>query len=90
MPKDYKAQRSKQTAAQPALSIPKGGLQSDPDSTGTTSPVSPKTPADEGIEFFQSPIKQGETPIRVYELPLDPDGGPNHDRSVSCSVSFKF
>lgn len=45
-------------------------------------PPSPKTPADEGIEFFQSQPTPGEPPIRVYELRLDPDGGPNKSGSV--------
>ncbi|CAL1714662.1 unnamed protein product [Somion occarium] len=44
-------------------------------------PKTPKTPADEGIDFFESAFTQGEEPIRVYELQLDPDGGPNKDRS---------
>lgn len=42
----------------------------------------PKTPADEGIDFFESAIKHGETPICVYELPLEPDGGPSKSREV--------
>ncbi|KAF8584023.1 glycoside hydrolase family 133 protein [Ramaria rubella] len=46
-----------------------------------TSLKTPKTPADEGIEFFQSSISLGEAPIYVYELQLDPDGGPNKDRA---------
>jgi len=37
----------------------------------------PKTPADEGIDFFQGDVLPGELPIRVYELRLDPDGGPS-------------
>ncbi|KAH7885855.1 glycoside hydrolase family 13 protein [Phlebopus sp. FC_14] len=41
----------------------------------------PKTPADEGKEFFLSEICAGEQPVRVYELRLDPDGGPNKERS---------
>ncbi|KAI9459032.1 glycoside hydrolase family 13 protein [Russula earlei] len=40
----------------------------------------PKTPADEGIDFFESAIRHGEAPIRVYELPLEPDGGPSKSR----------
>ena len=48
-----------------------------------TTPKTPKTPADEGLDFFESAIVQGEEPIKVYELQLDPDGGPNKDRSVS-------
>ncbi|KDQ61755.1 glycoside hydrolase family 13 protein [Jaapia argillacea MUCL 33604] len=44
-------------------------------------PKTPKTPADEGIEFFESAVRPGEGPIRVFELRLDPDGGPNKERS---------
>lgn len=44
-------------------------------------PATPKTPADEGIEFFQS-ATLGDQPIRVYELRLDDDGGPVKDASV--------
>ncbi|KAF9005909.1 glycoside hydrolase family 13 protein [Cyathus striatus] len=43
-------------------------------------PLTPKTPADEGIDFFQSPVADGEKPLHVYELRLDPDGGPHKDR----------
>lgn len=46
----------------------------------------PKTPADEAITFFESGFKSDE-PIRVYELALDPDGGPNKDRQVR---TFRF
>jgi len=46
-------------------------------------PNTPKTPADEGLNFFASVPPQGESPIRVYELRLDPDGGPNNDCQVS-------
>lgn len=46
-------------------------------------PSTPKTPADEGLDFFASVPSQGESPIRVYELRLDPDGGPNSDCQVS-------
>lgn len=49
-------------------------------------PKTPKTPADEGIDFFESAFKQGEEAIRVYELQLDPDGGPNKDRSVAYTL----
>ena len=47
--------------------------------------VTPKTPADEGKEFFLSERSLDERPICVYELRLDPDGGPNKDRSVSAT-----
>jgi glycogen debranching enzyme len=47
--------------------------------------VTPKTPADEGKEFFLSERSTDERPICVYELRLDPDGGPNKDRSVSAA-----
>ena len=49
----------------------------------TTAEKTPKTPADEGIEFFESAPIPGEAPIQVYELKLDPDGGPSKDKSVS-------
>jgi glycogen debranching enzyme len=63
----------------PSLSIPKTDLSL---SSPTHAPLAtPKTPADEGIEFFQS-TAQTDTPIRVYELRLDSDGGPNKDASV--------
>ncbi|EJD52078.1 hypothetical protein AURDEDRAFT_120639 [Auricularia subglabra TFB-10046 SS5] len=56
-----------------------------PPSTGAdqhsaSSLKTPKTPADEAIDFFSS-VREGEQPIQVYELELDPDGGPNKDRS---------
>lgn len=47
----------------------------------------PRTPADEAIDFFELGVKMGDEPIRVYELALDPDGGPNKDRQVAyCLV----
>lgn len=49
-------------------------------------PTTPRTPADEGKEFFLSRRSEGEQPIRVYELRLDPDGGPNKQRSASFQV----
>ena len=51
-------------------------------------PTTPKTPADEGIEFFESAFSQGQPPIRVHELRLDPDGGPNKDRAVRINISY--
>ncbi|TCD67967.1 hypothetical protein EIP91_011768 [Steccherinum ochraceum] len=50
-------------------------------SNSPTALKTPKTPADEGLDFFESALVQGEEPIKVYELQLDPDGGPNKDRS---------
>ena len=50
--------------------------------TTYSTPNIPKTPADEGVEFFQAEVHPGESPIRVYELRLDPDGGPSKDLSV--------
>ena len=47
-------------------------------------PTTPRTPADEGKEFFLSERSEGEQPIRVFELRLDPDGGPSKQRSASC------
>jgi len=51
-------------------------------STFAAEPTTPKTPADEGIEFFELASVDSKDPIRVYELQLDPDGGPNKDRAV--------
>ena len=58
-----------------------------PSPTVYSAPNTPKTPADEGIEFFQAEIHPGESPIRVYELRLDPDGGPSKELSVSSYLS---
>ena len=62
----------------PNVTIPKH----DPANINGDAPKTPKTPADEGLEFFESATIQAGQPIRVYELRLDPDGGPNKDRSV--------
>jgi glycogen debranching enzyme len=56
-----------------------------PASSAGSSPTitkTPKTPADDGIDFFESAIRHGEAPVRVYELPLEPDGGPDKSREV--------
>lgn len=56
-----------------------------PATSANSSPTitkTPKTPADDGIDFFESAIRHGEAPIRVYELPLEPDGGPSKSREV--------
>lgn len=75
----------------PSLSIPQS--QSPPNvskpgdlSPGPTTPTTPKTPADEALEFFSSTQTQGAATITVYELRLDPDGGPNKDRQVRSST----
>jgi hypothetical protein len=52
------------------------------DFSAADEPTTPKTPADEGLEFFEFASVDNKAPIRVYELPLDPDGGPNKDRAV--------
>ena len=65
------------------VSIPADGYPVDTDSK---TPKTPKTPADEGIEFFESSSVAGQAPIRVYELKLDDDGGPNKDLSVSSVI----
>ena len=71
----------------PSVIVPVGtkNVQTPP-STSPVTPVTPKTPADEGITFFESELQAGECPIRVYELHLDPDGGPNTEKSVSSRV----
>jgi glycogen debranching enzyme len=53
-----------------------------PSPTACSTPNTPKTPADEGIEFFQAEVHSGESLIPVYELKLDPDGGPSKELSV--------
>ena len=70
--------------------IPKNNVASDygQRSAGPRTPKTPKTPADEGLDFFESAFKQGEPPIQVYELRLDPDGGPNKDKSVRHVVCY--
>ncbi|KAL0579269.1 bifunctional 4-alpha-glucanotransferase/amylo-alpha-1,6-glucosidase [Marasmius crinis-equi] len=67
----------------PKVNIPKMKQPGSGGSSSNSSPTSagPKTPADEGIEFFQSAVAPGESPLRVYELRLDVDGGPHKDRS---------
>ena len=69
--------------------IPKGNVLDDKtqDSASPRTPKTPKTPADEGLDFFESAFKEGEPAIRVYELRLDPDGGPNKDKSVRAPPS---
>ncbi|KAI6024074.1 glycoside hydrolase family 13 protein [Pisolithus microcarpus] len=53
------------------------------DSTPTdiAAPSTPRTPADEGKEFFLSERSEGEAPIRVYEFKLGADGGPSKEGS---------
>lgn len=59
-------------------------------STGSSTGSSPtsaktlKTPADEGIAFFESDAQKGEPPIRVYELALEADGGPSKEIAASA------
>lgn len=76
--------RKANSKSKPLVSIPKDKKSNSSASSSTaSSPISPKTPADEAIEFFQSPAVPGESPIRVYELRLDSDGGPHKDRSYT-------
>lgn len=74
-------QQTKDTTSQ-RLGLSLSQLQPGPAEIGIA-PNTPKTPADEGKEFFLSERLEGEQPIRVYELRLDPDGGPNKQRSAS-------
>lgn len=80
MPKALK----KAKAALTSMKIPKPDLSRSNGSSPVT-PKTPKTPADEGLEFFES-VGKGDQPIHVYELRLDPDGGPNKDRAVSTPL----
>jgi hypothetical protein len=60
------------------VEIPKHSLHGSEAETIRT----PKTPQNEGISWFESDVRHGL--IQVYELTLEPDGGPNKDRAVSC------
>lgn len=62
---------------QPFISIPNS---TSVESNSPFTPVTPKTPADEGLDFFSSAVSPGQSPVSVFELRLDPDGGPNKDR----------
>jgi hypothetical protein len=42
-----------------------------------------RTPADEGIAFFEGDISKGEKDIRVWELKLEPDGSAGKQGAVS-------
>lgn len=79
MEKTRNVQRSKGGQG-PSIQIPP---KLDPSAPQESGGVTPKTPADEGIDFFQGSIAPGEAPINVYELRLDPDGGPSKELSVS-------
>ena len=68
--------------ATPTIEIPKHTFVGKHTSKSNKTPRTPKTPADEGIEFFESAGRK-DAPIQVYELKLDPDGGPSKDKAVS-------
>lgn len=42
----------------------------------------PRTPADEGIAFFEGAVGRTEGPIQVWQLDLEPDGSPTKEKSV--------
>ena len=71
--------KSKGTRSKTSLVISTGKSTA---SSATSSPTTARTPADEGIAFFESDTASGDVPIRVWELPLEPDGGPSKDREV--------
>ncbi|KAF9557321.1 glycoside hydrolase family 13 protein [Agrocybe pediades] len=80
------AKGRKNAYGRPKISIPRSKSSSRSSSfpsspSPSTAPLTPKTPADEGLEFFQSQVQPGDHPIRVYELKLDPDGGPSKELS---------
>ncbi|KXN86634.1 Glycogen debranching enzyme [Leucoagaricus sp. SymC.cos] len=64
----------------PSISIPNPPSSRPVVQDRHVTPTTPRTPADEGLDFFSSAPTHGQEPIRVYELRLDPDGGPNKDR----------
>jgi len=89
------AKGRKQAYGRPKIAIPRSkssssrssSFRSSPSPSSPTEPLTPKTPADEGIEFFQSQVLPGDPSISVYELKLDPDGGPSKELAV-CIHSF--
>ncbi|KAI0046033.1 glycoside hydrolase family 133 protein [Auriscalpium vulgare] len=75
------AARVKNSLAHPGtLTIPPAGSASSSAASSPNTAKTPRTPADEGIAFFESDIGSSEGPVRVYELPLEPDGGPSKNR----------
>jgi glycogen debranching enzyme len=75
--------RKTRSGDQPSIQIPSSGFEKEQSRNGEPiTPVTPKTPADEGIDFFEAEITEGEAPIRVYELGLDPNGGPSKRLTV--------
>ncbi|KAI6010692.1 glycoside hydrolase family 13 protein [Pisolithus orientalis] len=52
-----------------------------PCASDIAAPPTPRTPADEGKEFFLSERAEGEAPIRVYEFKLGANGGPSKEGS---------
>ncbi|KAF5316807.1 hypothetical protein D9619_006196 [Psilocybe cf. subviscida] len=73
-----KSKKSSSDRSKPSLNIPNSRS---PSNSGSSTPLTPKTPADEAIEFFQTAPQPGESPLQIYELSLDPDGGPSKELS---------
>ncbi|EPQ56459.1 glycoside hydrolase family 13 protein [Gloeophyllum trabeum ATCC 11539] len=77
-----KAENKLKNLPNPSVKIPKRNGGSSTETSPTTDGTkTPKTPADEGIEFFEFAPIAADKPIRVFELRLDPDGGPDKDKS---------
>ncbi|TDL23784.1 glycoside hydrolase family 13 protein [Rickenella mellea] len=70
-----KTEPDSKPSSKPSVTIPKEGF------APSRSKKTPKTPADEGLEFFESAVVQADVPIQVYELRLHPDGGPSKELS---------
>lgn len=64
------------------LKLPTHGAATD-STARSPAPKTPKTPADEAVNFFSNERKQGEKPVQVWELVLEDDGGPGEGKSVS-------
>lgn len=83
--------RKVKTGDQPSIQIPIVGLKKERSGDGNpVTPITPKTPADEGIDFFEAAVADDEAPIRVYELRLDPDGGPSKRLSVRDYIHLLY
>lgn len=71
-----KTEPDSKQSSKPSVTIPKEGF------APSRSKKTPKTPADEGLEFFESAVVQADVPIQVYELRLQADGAPSKELSV--------
>lgn len=63
------------------ISMPVHNGDARPHNAGPLTPRTPKTPQDEAIAFFSG--DHDGTPVQVWELTLEDDGGPGEGKTVS-------